>query len=442
MISRLPLQRFLRVDSLRSFLVANIVLLAFALLMAGTSSSYAQHLVANPKAARLGLHRAWFAQVRVDPTQQKVLQWVLDNDRLFALASDGTVQAIHTETGEILWTTEGAGQPHAIGIAANSKYVAMLGASRLYLLDRTDGQILWTRQIGGPTCAAPALSETHAFVALINGRIEGYPLDKPTTYAWQYQSHGHTFECPTVTGKILSWPSDRGVLYVAQTDGPRVKFRVAANDEIVVPPAEQAPYLYVGSLDGYFYCFHETSGSERWRYATGFAITSPPAVIGNKAFVASEDATLHAVDATTGKLLWQADGVTKFVALGKHHTYGMDRYGALMVLDNETGVLAGRLSIAAGSSALVNDKSDRIFLINDHGLVQCLHEVDAHAPTWHRAAKTKPTEAEQAPEGSAPKEVDSEEAEDSPLRSYEEESTDPEDSEDNFGDFAEADPFE
>ncbi len=434
MISRLPLQRFLRVDSLRSFLVANVVLLAFAVLMASTSSSYAQQLVANPKAARLGLHRAWFAQVRVDPTQQKVLQWVLDNDRLFALASDGTVQAIHTETGEILWTTEGAGQPHAIGIAANSKYVAMLGASRLYLLDRTDGQILWTRQIGGPTCAAPALSETHAFVALINGRIEGYPLDKPTTYAWQYQSHGHTFECPTVTGKILSWPSDRGVLYVAQTDGPRVNFRVDTNDEIVVAPAEQAPYLYVGSLDGYLYCFHETSGSERWRYATGFAITSPPAVIGNKAFVASEGATLHALDATTGKLLWQADGVTKFVALGQHHTYGMDRYGALMVLDNESGVLAGRLAVAAGSSALVNDQTDRIFLLNDRGLVQCLHEVDAHAPTWHRAAKTA--------EASAPKEVTPKEPEDSTPRSYEDKAPEPEEPEDGFGDFAEADPFE
>ena len=416
--------------------------MAVAVLIASPSNCFAQQLVANPNAARLGLHRSWFAQVRIDPTQQKVLQWVLDNDRLFALTSDGTVQSINSETGEILWTTKGStGQASAIGIAANSKYVAMLGASRLYLLNRTDGQVLWSRQIGGPTCAAPALSETHAFVVLLNGRVEGYPLDKPSALTWQYQSHGYTFECPTVTGKVVSWPSARGVLYVAQTDGPRVMFRVEANDEIVAAPAEQAPYLYVGSLDGYLYCFHETSGSERWRYATGFAITTPPAVVGNKAFVASEGATLHAVDTLTGKALWQAKGATQFVASGQHHTYGMDRYGALMVLDSETGVLAGRLATTAGSSALVNDKSDRIYLINDHGLVQCLHEVDATQPTWHRAAQTSPAEAEQTPEGSPPG-TDPEEAGDPPLRSYEDESTDPEDPADGFGDFAEADPFE
>jgi hypothetical protein len=194
----------------------------------------------------------------------------------------------------------------------------------------------------------------------------------------------------------MSWPSDRGLLYVARANSPRVLFRVEANDEIVAAPASQTPYLYVGSLDGYFYCFHETSGSERWRYATGYAVTTQPAVIGNKAFVASEAPALHAVDALTGKPLWQADGIQQFVAAGKHHTYGMDRYGALMVLDSRSGVLAGRLATGAGNTALVNHQSDRIFLVNDRGLVQCLHEVDAIQPTWHQAIQAADSKSESA----------------------------------------------
>ena len=98
----------------------------------------------------------------------------------------------------------------------------------------------------------------------------------------------------------------------------------------------------------------------------------------------------------TGQPLWQAEGVEQFVAAGKHHTYGMDRYGALVVLDSGSGVLAGRLATGAGSTALVNHQSDRIFLVNDRGLVQCLREVDAILPTWHQAtdSKSEPTATE------------------------------------------------
>ena len=370
---------------------------AFAVMLAMPAASFAKHLVSNQEATRLGLQRAWFAQVRVDSAQQKVVQWVLDQGQLFALTRGGTIQSLDSETGEILWTAEiGAGKTPAVGIGVNSKYVATLHAGQLHLLDRADGQHLWSRPIGGPTCAAPALGENHAYVALLSGRVEGYPLDNPSAFAWQYQSLGHTYQCPTITGNTMSWPSDRGLLYVAQANSPRVLFRVEANDEIVAAPASQTPYLYVGSLDGYFYCFHETSGSERWRYATGYAITTQPAVVGNKAFVASEAPALHAVDALTGQALWQAEGVEQFVAAGRHHTYGMDRYGALMVLDSGSGALAGRLATGAGSTALVNNQSDRIFLVNDRGLVQCLHEVDAIQPTWHQATQAADSTPESA----------------------------------------------
>ncbi len=360
---------------------------AAAVLMAMPLNGFAQSLVENQAAARLGLERAWFAQVRVDPMRHKVVQWLLDKDQLFAMTSAGTIQAIDTKTGETLWTTEGeVGDVSAVGIAVNSKYVAMVSAARLYLIDRADGHHLWSRRTSGAISAAPAMSKDHAFVVLLNGLVEGYRLDDPAAFVWQYQSHGRTFQSPIITGKILSWPAGRGSLYVALTDSPRVLFHVETNDEIVVAPAEQAPYLYVGSLDGYLYCFHELTGSERWRYATGFAITSPPAVVGEKVFVASEGPSLHAVDTLTGQPLWRVEGASQFVASGKHHTYGMDRYGALLVLANESGRITGRLATGEGSSALVNDQSDRIFLTSDRGLVQCLHEIGATEPTWHRAA--------------------------------------------------------
>ena len=241
---------------------------------------------------------------------------------------------------------------------------------------------------------------------------------------------------------MVSWPSDQGLLYVGDAESPRVLFRVETNDEIVTAPAEREPYLYVASLDGYLYCFHELTGSEIWRYATGFAITSQPAIVGEKAFVASEGPSLHAVNALTGQPLWHVDGATQFVALGEQHTYTMNRHGTLIVLDNETGGIAGRLATGVGSSAIVNDQSDRIFIVNDRGLVQCLHEIGADEPIWYRKSATEeaaPADSEEAADSSitsdeAPGEAAEEEAPASPFEV--------EEPADEFDDFGDENPFQ
>ena len=92
------------------------------------STSFAEHLVANPTAARLGLQRAWFAQVRVDASVHKVVHWLLDKDQLFALTSAGVVQAFNAETGETLWTSE-LGVGHAPS-AGNRSQLAACGDAR------------------------------------------------------------------------------------------------------------------------------------------------------------------------------------------------------------------------------------------------------------------------------------------------------------------------
>jgi hypothetical protein len=161
-------------------------------------------------------------------------------------------------------------------------------------------------------------------------------------------------------------------------------FRVETNDEIVASPAELEPYLYVTSRDGYLYCLHERTGSELWQFSTGYPIVKKSAVVGNMAYVASEQPALHAVDSQTGRLLWSAVGATQFVAEGALHVYGMDRYGTLLILEKKSGGVVGRLDTSEGITALVNDQSDRIFLVSDRGLVQCLRERDSQQPTYYR----------------------------------------------------------
>jgi outer membrane protein assembly factor BamB len=398
---------------------ARRLLIALAAVVACSASlQAAPKLVTHEQAARHGLERAWFAQVPVDASRSRVTNWFLYYDRLYSVTNSGIVTALNAETGETLWSKQ-VGKPGypAFGPGANEDFLGVVSGSKLYLLNRHDGRLEWVRQLGSAPSSGPALSDKYAFVALVTGRIEGYQLDDPAAQPWYYQSKGRTFLRPTTTGKIVSWPTTAGYLYASRANDPGVIYRLETSADIVTSPAAMPPYLFIASQDGYLYCLHEDTGDEAWRYSTGYAIDSSPAIVGDRAYVASSEPAIHALDAKTGAEQWTTPGASHFAARGKERVYASDRFGNLLVLDAKTGNPVGRMPVGEGLSTLVNDQTDRLFLVSDSGLVQCLYEIGANTPTVYRqpeapAAEDMPpvapgAEAAAAPaaEGKAPAEA-------------------------------------
>ncbi len=383
--------------------VAASLLTASAAILPAPPARAARMLVTYDEAARHGLERAWFAQAPVDPSRSRASTWYLHLDRLYCVTDSGLVTALNAETGATLWTRQ-VGKPGvpAFGPEANLKYLGVVSGSRLYILDVETGRLKFSRELGSAPSSGPALSNRYAFVALVTGRIEGYDLENPAAQPWYYQSKGRTYLRPTTTGSIVSWPTSEGYLYVSDAEDPKIRFRLETNDDIVTSPAEMSPYLYIASLDGYLYCMNETTGREEWRYSTGYPIMSSPALVGDHAFVASIEPVLHCIDAKSGARNWSIAGVSHFGAKGKQRVYASDRYGNLIILDAKTGALLGRLKTAEGLETMVNDQTDRIFLVNDRGLVQCLREVGAIEPTIYRQPAAPEAEGDADAEGAAP----------------------------------------
>jgi outer membrane protein assembly factor BamB len=390
-------------------------------------------LVTREMAASRGLERAWFAQVPVNASRNRVTTWYLYYDRLYSVTDSGVIAALNAETGEQLWAVQ-VGRPGtaAFGPGANDDYLGVVSGGKLYILDRHTGRMKWIRELGSAPSSGPALSNDYAYVALVTGRIEGFRLDDPLLQPWYYQSNGRTYLRPTVTGNVVSWPTANGYLYVADANEPHVMFRLETNADIVTSPAQQSPMLYIASLDGYLYCVNELTGDEEWRYSTGYAIDSSPAVVGDMAFVASFEPALHAIDSKTGADKWVAPGVSHFAARGKDRTYASDRYGNLVILDTTTGRQVGGLPVAEGLETLVNDQSDRIFLVNDRGLVQCLHEIGAVEPTLYRQPPAPPAAEDEAAEGETPLAPPADEQGETPAEPPTEEAA-PADEESPFG---------
>jgi outer membrane protein assembly factor BamB len=350
-------------------------------------------MLSAAEARQLGLQRAWFAQVNLDSARNRLERAVLYGDRLTIMTSAGVVQELNALTGETIWTARIGNPEHpSLGPAANDKAVAVVNGSTLYVLDKNDGKPIVVRPVGGAPGAAPALAESHVFVPLVTGRIEAYPIDEQQKLTpWYYQSYGRAMVPPMATAESVVWATDSGHMYVGNAKDLRVRFRLEAGSEIVAPPASGPPYVYAATSTGEVFSMHEATGVRRWKYAAGFPIHRAPAVVGNLVFVSSEEPMLHCIDATRGTEIWAAPGVNQFAAASKTRVYGVDVLGALVVLDAATGATLGRIFRDTDTHALVNDQTDRIYVVSADGLVQCYHELDAKEPTYHRPKPAPPT---------------------------------------------------
>ena len=134
----------------RNWLTALIVV-PLAMLVVGLSLStpVLGQLISQTSAARVGLKRAWFTQVDLDPSQHRIANWLLHDNLLFAVTTAGTIHALEITTGKTVWSAQ-VGQPEypTLGPVANRLSVAVINGTKLMLLDRANGRLKWIRETG------------------------------------------------------------------------------------------------------------------------------------------------------------------------------------------------------------------------------------------------------------------------------------------------------
>ena len=386
---------------LRTFLFGFALAAALSASWMSSSSEAATRLISREQARHLGLERAWFSQVRLDRARNHVERAVLFGDQLTVLTSAGVVHEFDARTGQTLWIAP-IGNPNypSLGPDASAEHVALLNGSTLYVLDRTNGRPIIVRRVGGAPGASPALAEEHVFVALLDGRTEGYPLGEQTISPWYFQSYGRAMVPPLATPRSIVWTTDAGHVYIGNSQELGVRFRVETGSDIIARPASRPPYIYVATLSGELFAIHELTGDRPWRYSAGFFVSRAPAAVADRVFITTDEPALHCVNATNGEALWVAANITQFAAASRNRVYGVDELNALVVLDAASGALLERMP-TEGIEALVNDQTDRLYLMSDDGVVQCLHEIGAKEPLYHHPPETQQAPADDAVEPAA-----------------------------------------
>ncbi|TWT88747.1 Outer membrane protein assembly factor BamB precursor [Pseudobythopirellula maris] len=350
------------------------VFLALAI-AAGSSAAAHAALVSADAAAYLGLDRDWSTQAPIDTSRSRVAQSALAGDRLYVLSTAGVLQSVDTATGASLWTTR-LGDPRfpSLGVAAQGEDVAVVNGTTLYVFDSANGRERFHAPLKGAPGAGPVIAAGSVFVPLIDGRIEALAIDRDKGRSWSYQASGNLFYPGAVGEERVFFANTSGELFAVASDRSGAAFRYETDSPIVAPPAPLGGMVYIATRNGYLHALDQLSGQQRWRGVVGEIVSHGPHAIDGRVYLLTDAPSMHAFDAATGEMLWHTSGIERFVSASDKRVHAIDRRGALVVLDRETGRVVSRRSVGESFNTVRNDENDRLFLLTDSGYLQCLHE--------------------------------------------------------------------
>lgn len=328
---------------------------------------------------------AFIEELKTREIESKLQTIQVPETTLYAVTDRAVLHAIDAETGRTRWTTVVGNRDYPVerpGISEN--YVAVLNGSTLHLLKRQTGEMAWIRAIQGVASAGPALTAEYVIVPTFSGDVELYDIEETRTLPEIYRSNGRVLIQPIVTPMSVLWPTDRGLLYAAQTTQKGLRYRMEAKRAIVSQAAYASPNkVLAASVDGYVYCLHEISGDELWRFSSGEAISNSPVPIGDSVYVVTDKGSLFCLNLENGQEKWSAPQVRRLISVSKDRLYCLTVTGRLAILDVKTG---GRIALMGTNQLDVfysNTLTDRILVGTTTGVVQCLHEVELQWPLVH-----------------------------------------------------------
>jgi hypothetical protein len=366
---------------------------------------------------------------------------------LYAQTDKAIVHAIDAETGATLWVKQ-IGRPEhpSMTPGVGRSLLAIVNGSRLYVANRLNGKILLETDIDGAPGAGPAVSDERVYVPTVKGLLLSYrveqladPLKKTdkeaplspetstkaktednqnlrlsqqTVRSISCQSKGHTLVQPLVTREnefeeYVVWPTNEGCMYIGRVARSadthiEVKYRLETAAPIIAEPTYMPPdpeisgdsgIILAASGDGYINAIMEKTGDSLWRFSAGEPLAQPAVVIDERIYAATSLGGLHCINMKTGGQIWYAPGIVQFTAASKNRVYGVDKLGSIRVLDAATGAQLDIMPASSLSVKMLNDDTDRIYLWNSKGLIQCLHEIGLTKPIPHGEVRRQMAEA-------------------------------------------------
>ncbi|HBJ33199.1 MAG TPA: hypothetical protein DDZ51_00245 [Planctomycetaceae bacterium] len=336
----------------------------------------------------------------------------VDQVRLYSLTADGNLTALDAETGEQMWSIR-LGRPErgysSLGI--NDRFVTVLNGSSMYQVSAMDvetvdkaglrtivpaGRPSEAKRIDGVPLHGAVNSGDHALITTTRRGMETYLLGQPTIEPGFEMFSGKAITKPATypNSERVMWPTDSSFVYVVDTSGqPSSLFRlgVDGNVEGGVAAASNNRFFF-GCTGGRVYAVDATrSGQVLWNQSLGEPFYRVPFVTGDRVLMTSGYGSLHCLNAANGRPAWArpATDVDQVFAHVGNQLVGRDRQHHLVLVDEATGSINGRFNSVFVEKVVINQDTDRCYLVGKGGMVQCLRSSENELPVFLRAIKPK-----------------------------------------------------
>ena len=337
--------------------------------------------------------------------------------RIALLTNRGDVTLVDGETGAVLWTkTVGNPRHAAVGVCTNDELTVVLTGLRMYVIRNSDGHVISEKITKGVAGASPVITERRTattfnyevnqngensysmiYVPTIENRMDLYDLDKEiktggpdalASYPKGLPGFGRGLMQPTLGSKSIAWPTDQGVVYVADLVTNNVDRQLRTLGTITSPVAyiPGVRRFLTASSDGYVYCFKEDDPDDMWRSSIGEPIYREPILVDGNAYVVTRSYKLHQLDLSTGAEKWIVPNVERVISISDNRIYCVQVGGNLMVLDENQGTPLRTVPMQSVDFTFLNTMTDRMYIGTKDGLLQCVRELNQTFPVVHTKA--------------------------------------------------------
>ena len=268
--------------------------------------------------------------------------------------------------GGVAWTFATGGTVRGSPTVADD--VVYVGSSdgRLYALDAETGGVVWSYSAGAPVGGTPLVTDDLVVVVSRGNAVHavdrrsGRPVWRRSTgpdlsLEWGHEGWDYLLPSPVLAGGAVLVGSGDGRLYALDPDDGRVRWAFRTAGRIRATPVVEDGVAYFGSGDGVVYGVDLLDGAERWRFRTAGAdldaadfgfdrtqIQGSGMVHDGTLFIGSRDASLYAIDLSSGDVLWTFEDGSAWVVNSPAYVDGLvlsggSSSGRFRAIDAESG---------------------------------------------------------------------------------------------------------
>ncbi len=288
----------------------------------------------------------------------------IENNIIYTAGNDGTISALDTSTGKIVWTQRHKDLHFSSNITATQSAL-YLGTDRgqIVKLDKANGAIIWAKPVPSTVMAAPKSYNNAVFAKTINGEIT--TLDAQTgAPIWNYQqtlpslilrdTSDPIIQNPMVivgfsNGALIAFDQVSGnILWTKQISLPEGKTDVERMADIAATPKVINKTVYAATYQGKLIAFDLNTRDTMW--SVDISTYNDFSLSDTTLFVGNNNGDLIAVNRSNGAILWKQEALkyrylTAPTYLGNDLVAIADKEGYLHILSAKDGHFVARTSV-------------------------------------------------------------------------------------------------